>query len=194
MPELLEAMKGRSAKIDRYRELRGSKELSFDKFTEELRTQIQDIPKLDKDELSEALKTVVVELFNNQPDKSVKILDSLKETEGYFDKQQQSIIDGLEQAVSQLQGSISSIPEADLSGIERSIKKIKPTDVSELQRQVKSLSLAISELKAIESPKLDLQPILNAINAPRTDAISLVFDNHGFPVKAIIERNGPSAS
>ena len=193
MVELLEALKGRSEKIDRYRELKGSNELSFDKFTEEVRSQIQNIPTLDKNELMEALKTVVVELFNAQPDKTVKILDRIKESEDYIeslDKRQQAIIDGLDEAVSQLQSSINAIPDADLSGIEQSIKQIKPTKVTEIEKQVQSLSLAIGELKAIEPQKVDLQPLLDAINAPRTDTINLVTDNHGFPTKAIIERNG----
>ena len=123
----------------------------------------------------------------------MKILDRIKESEDYIeslDKRQQAIIDGLDEAVSQLQSSINAIPDADLSGIEQSIKQIKPTNVTEIEKQVQSLSLAIGELKAIEPQKVDLQPLLDAINAPRTDTINLVTDNHGFPTKAIIERNG----
>ena len=202
MAELLETLhtlKGNSEKIDKYRALKGSKNLSFDKFTEEVRLKISEIPKIDKNELTESLQNVLVSLFENQPDKSVKILDAIKSSEEYIenlDKRQQILIEGLEDITSNIQRSINSIeiPETDLSSIESSIKKIKPVDVSEIERQLQVLSDVVIGLKDIKPQKLDidLQPVIDAINAPRTDAISLVYDSHGFPIKAIIERNGPS--
>ena len=170
-----------------------NKDSDFDKFSEEVKSSINGM-KVDTTEITGALQTALMSLFNTQnvidEERKGKIIKALGESEEYIEdisKKQQMIIEGLDQAVGKIESSIKSIeiPKTDLSKIEKSIKGIKPTDVSRISGQIQALASVVAELKNVEQPKMnvDLQPILDAINKTKTVTFEVETDQWGFPKK-----------
>mgnify|MGYP001816304398 CR=1 FL=1 len=186
MPELLEKLY----------QIKHQKEFSL----EDLKNQIDAIPKVDNESIMNAINNTVLNILsrhyeieasgrenlasniNSQLSSSIASLASASE------KSYRNVISSLENAATKLEQAIKSIPETDLSGLDAAIKGIKPTDVSELQNDIKALSQAVVALKNKKPPKqqkIDLTPVINAIKTPMKVEFEIEYDSWDYPIKVI---------
>ena len=168
----------------------------FSKFSDDVKNSIERMEKPDLSEVETSLQNALLSLFNSQNNISEKrkeeLLEKLQgitELAENFTAIQQKLTENIESVAEQVQKSIDSIsiPKTDLSGVEKSIKAIKPTDISKLQNQVQNLAVAVSKIKIPKNPKIDLTPVLDAINNPKTKVVTfeVIDDRWGIPKKVI---------
>lgn len=90
------------------------------------------------------------------------------------------------QLVSEVNKSVAGIDtDVDLSGIESLIKKIKPTDLTKLNQKLDNLLTSRQAIEMPEEMDMDLTPIINEMNKPKTVEFDVVTNSHGFPLKVI---------
>jgi uncharacterized protein with von Willebrand factor type A (vWA) domain len=170
-------------------------ESEFSKFSDEVKSSLKKMEKPDLTKIESSLQNALISLFNYQntisekrKEELVGKIESISGTAEEYAEAHKKLTESVESIVGKLQSSINSIevPKTDLSSIEKSIKSIKPTDISNLQNQVQNLAIAVSKIK-IPNQKVDLTPVLEAINNPKTKTVTfeVIDDRWGMPKKVI---------
>jgi hypothetical protein len=166
---------------------------------EAVKTEISMIPQIDTDAIVRDIHNALLPILNTQnaisEERKTAVLSEFKaiseeieEKLGEASDKQEKALSMLVQVLTGISKEIQAIemPETDLSPLEKLIKAIKPTSTKAVEQKIDNLTNAIREIKFPQT-KVDLKPILEAINKPRTKTVEFTVetDNYDFPTKVI---------
>lgn len=186
--------------LSRVHELKNPSQMDrLDTVVDSIKDRIDDIKAIDTNQIVVQIQASLLPILNSQngvsvdiKSSTVKAVDSLSEEieeklSKYADKSGKTL-DTLTDVLKGLSKEVNAIeiPKTDLSSVEKSIKGIKPTSVKSLESKLDVLIKAVAAIK-IESPKIDLSPVLDEIRKPRTKTVTfkLETDQWDFPTKVI---------
>lgn len=174
--------------------------VEVDSLKSELISYISAMPKVDTDQITRDIHAALLSMMNTQntisEERKSSILDNLRAATdefnkniGRIDQEQKKTLSALTDVLKGLSKEVNSIefPKTDLSGVEKSIKNIKPTSTKGLEKKIDTLGQMLSVLARKEPEKIDIKPIVDAINKPnlKTVEFTVETDQWDFPTKVI---------
>jgi dGTP triphosphohydrolase len=117
--------------------------------------------------ISEERKTAILNALRDTTD------DITRKVRDSVDEQRKSLA-ALTDVLKGLSKEVNSIdvPKVDLSSVEKSIKNIKPTSTKGIEDKLNKLIGIVASMAKQEVKPVDLKPVLDAINKPRTKTVT----------------------
>jgi hypothetical protein len=159
--------------------------VELDNFKSELVSYISSIPHIDTNQITRELHSALLPMMNAQNSisegRKSAILSDLKAATDDITKKVQDSVDEQRKALTTLTEVLKGlskevnsidIPKTDLSIVEKSIENIKPTSTKGIEDKLNKLIGIVASMAKQEVKPVDLKPVLDAINKPRTKTVT----------------------